>query len=126
MSTRSSKRSATKLEDRARKEPRSRDLEGGKGAHRDYIAEAERDGAKILVDGRNAVVEGKEERNVRWPDRYRLCHAGDVGREGRDLRPGNLHNRTETLDDAIKIENANPYGNAASGVHHKAAGSRAT
>jgi malonate-semialdehyde dehydrogenase (acetylating)/methylmalonate-semialdehyde dehydrogenase len=37
-----------------------RDLKGAKSAFENYITEAERDGAKILVDGRGAVVEGKE------------------------------------------------------------------
>ena len=38
-----------------------------------YITEAEKDGAKVLVDGRNYVVEGKREWILCWSDCNRLC-----------------------------------------------------
>jgi malonate-semialdehyde dehydrogenase (acetylating)/methylmalonate-semialdehyde dehydrogenase len=79
-----------------------------------YITEAEQQGAKILVDGRNAVVEGKQNGfyvgptvidNVR-PD-MRIAQEEVFG-------PVLSIVRVSTLDEAIAIENANPYGNAAS------------
>jgi malonate-semialdehyde dehydrogenase (acetylating) / methylmalonate-semialdehyde dehydrogenase len=79
-----------------------------------YIAEAERDGAKILVDGRNAVVEGKE--NGTYVGPTVIDHVTPEMSVATEEIFGPVISiiRTETLDDAIKIENANPYGNAAS------------
>jgi malonate-semialdehyde dehydrogenase (acetylating)/methylmalonate-semialdehyde dehydrogenase len=78
-----------------------------------YIDRAEEAGAKISVDGRGASVAGKEGG----------CYVGATLIDGVDI--GNecacdeifgpvltvLH--VDTLDEAIAIENANPYGNAA-------------
>jgi malonate-semialdehyde dehydrogenase (acetylating)/methylmalonate-semialdehyde dehydrogenase len=79
-----------------------------------YITEAEKQGAKILVDGRKAVVEGKEEGfyvgatviDYVTPDM-------SVAKE-EIFGPVISILRTQSLDEAIAIENANPYGNAAS------------
>ncbi len=78
------------------------------------IGEAEQDGAKILVDGRGTVVPGKEGGffvgptvidQVR-PD-MRIAREEVFGPVLAIVRAGNL-------DEALEIENASPYGNAAS------------
>ena len=79
-----------------------------------YIADAERDGAKILVDGRNAVVEGKENGTYVGPTVIDYVTPEMSVAKEEIFGPVISIIRTETLDDAIKIENANPYGNAAS------------
>ena len=79
-----------------------------------YIAEAEKQGAKILVDGRNATVAGKEKGMYVGPtviDHVRPDMA--VARE-EIFGPVISIIRTRTVDEAMAIENANPYGNAAS------------
>ena len=78
-----------------------------------YIAEAERDGAKVLVDGRGATVEGKENGTYVGPTVIDyVTPEMSVARE-EIFGPVISIIRTSTLDDAIKIENENPYGNAA-------------
>ncbi len=79
-----------------------------------YITEAERDGATILVDGRHAVVAGKEGGYYVGPtviDNVRP--EMKIARE-EVFGPVLAIMRAGTVDDALKIENANPYGNAAS------------
>lgn len=79
-----------------------------------YITEAERDGAKILVDGRGAVVEGKEGGTYVGPTVIDgVTPKMSVATE-EIFGPVISIIHTETLDEALKIENANPYGNAAS------------
>ncbi|UOQ50786.1 CoA-acylating methylmalonate-semialdehyde dehydrogenase [Hymenobacter cellulosivorans] len=78
-----------------------------------YITEAEAAGAKVLLDGRGAVVPGHE-------DGY-YVGATVVDYVTPDMRiaqeevfgPVLAILRTNTLDEALAIENANPYGNAA-------------
>jgi malonate-semialdehyde dehydrogenase (acetylating)/methylmalonate-semialdehyde dehydrogenase len=78
-----------------------------------YITEAERDGAKILVDGRGAKVDGKENGTYVGPTVIdHVTPEMSVARE-EIFGPVISIMRTETLDEAIKIENENPYGNAA-------------
>jgi malonate-semialdehyde dehydrogenase (acetylating)/methylmalonate-semialdehyde dehydrogenase len=79
-----------------------------------YITEAESDGAKILVDGRGAVVEGKE--NGTYVGPTVIDHvAPDMSVATEEIfGPVISIMRTNSLEEAIKIENANPYGNAAS------------
>jgi malonate-semialdehyde dehydrogenase (acetylating)/methylmalonate-semialdehyde dehydrogenase len=78
-----------------------------------YITEAERDGAKILVDGRGATVEGKENGTYVGPTVIdHVTPEMSVARE-EIFGPVISIMRTNTLDEAIKIENDNPYGNAA-------------
>jgi malonate-semialdehyde dehydrogenase (acetylating)/methylmalonate-semialdehyde dehydrogenase len=80
----------------------------------DYISEAERNGAKILVDGRGAVVNGKENGSYVGPTVIdHVTPEMSVARE-EIFGPVISIMRTDTLDEAIKIENENPYGNAAS------------
>jgi malonate-semialdehyde dehydrogenase (acetylating)/methylmalonate-semialdehyde dehydrogenase len=79
-----------------------------------YITEAEKDGARILVDGRGAVVKGKENGTYVGPTVIDyVTPEMSVARE-EIFGPVISIMRTNTLDEAIKIENANPYGNAAS------------
>ena len=79
-----------------------------------YITEAERGGAKILVDGRSATVDGKEGGTYVGPTVIDgVTPDMSVARE-EIFGPVISIMHTDTLDEAIKIENANPYGNAAS------------
>ncbi|HEY4209044.1 MAG TPA: CoA-acylating methylmalonate-semialdehyde dehydrogenase [Puia sp.] len=79
-----------------------------------YITEAEQQGAKILVDGRGATVPGKEKGVYVGPtviDNVKPHMA--VARE-EIFGPVISIMRVDTLDEAMAIENASPYGNAAS------------
>jgi malonate-semialdehyde dehydrogenase (acetylating) / methylmalonate-semialdehyde dehydrogenase len=79
-----------------------------------YITEAEQQGASILLDGRNAVVAGKESGTYVGPtviDHVKPDMA--IARE-EVFGPVISIMRTNTVDEALAIENANPYGNAAS------------
>ncbi len=79
-----------------------------------YITDAEKEGASILVDGRHAEVEGKPGGSYVGPtviDHVQPHMA--VARE-EIFGPVISIMRTETLEEAIAIENASPYGNAAS------------
>lgn len=79
-----------------------------------YITEAEQQGAKILVDGRGAKVEGKE--NGTYVGPTVIDHVKPTMSVAKEEIFGPVLSimRTETVDEAIAIENANPYGNAAS------------
>ncbi len=79
-----------------------------------YITKAEQQGAKILVDGRGAKVEGKENGYYVGPTVIDCVRPDmNIARE-EVFGPVLSIMRTNTLDEALKIENANPYGNAAS------------
>ena len=79
-----------------------------------YITDAEEQGAKILVDGRHATVEGKNGGTYVGPTVIDYVRPGmDVARE-EIFGPVISIMRTDTLDDALAIENASPFGNAAS------------
>jgi malonate-semialdehyde dehydrogenase (acetylating)/methylmalonate-semialdehyde dehydrogenase len=79
-----------------------------------YITEAEQQGAKVLVDGRNYVVEGKEEGFYVGPTVIDYVRPDmRIARE-EVFGPVLAIMRVNTVDEALKIENANPYGNAAS------------
>ena len=78
-----------------------------------YISEAERDGAKVLVDGRGATVDGKENGTYVGPTVIDyVTPAMSVAKE-EIFGPVISIMRTKTLEEAVEIENANPYGNAA-------------
>ena len=79
----------------------------------DYISEAERNGAKILVDGRGAVVAGKENGTYVGPTVIDFVTPDMSVATEEIFGPVISIMRTNTLDEAIKIENDNPYGNAA-------------
>ncbi len=77
-----------------------------------YIDQAEADGAKLLVDGRGARVAGSQGWWVGPTiiDQVRpgmACHTDEI------FGPVISVIRVATLDEALEIENASPYGNAA-------------
>lgn len=78
-----------------------------------YIGEAEKAGAKILVDGRNATVAGKEGGFYVAPTVIDFVTPDmSVARE-EIFGPVIAIIRANSVDEALAIENANPYGNAA-------------
>jgi len=78
-----------------------------------YITEAEKQGAKILVDGRNCVVKGKEHGFYVGPTVIDyVTPEMSVARE-EIFGPVISIMRAKDIDEALAIENANPYGNAA-------------
>lgn len=79
-----------------------------------YIGEAERDGAKILVDGRNTKVKGKEKGTYVGPTVIDFVKPEMSVAKEEIFGPVISIIRTNTVDEALAIENANPYGNAAS------------
>ncbi|MFZ1312921.1 MAG: CoA-acylating methylmalonate-semialdehyde dehydrogenase, partial [Chitinophagaceae bacterium] len=79
-----------------------------------FIGEAERDGAKILVDGRNAKVKGKENGTYVGPTVIDYVTPNMSVAKEEIFGPVISIMRTNTVDEALAIENANPYGNAAS------------
>jgi malonate-semialdehyde dehydrogenase (acetylating)/methylmalonate-semialdehyde dehydrogenase len=79
-----------------------------------YITEAEKQGAKILVDGRNAKVNGKENGTYVGPTVIDYVTPNMSVAKEEIFGPVISIMRTNTVDEALAIENANPYGNAAS------------
>ncbi len=79
-----------------------------------YITEAEKQGAKILVDGRNVVVAGKEKGTYVGPTVIDFVKPTMSVATEEIFGPVISIMRTNTVDEALAIENANPYGNAAS------------
>ena len=79
-----------------------------------YISEAESNGAKILVDGRGVVVAGKENGTYVGPTVIDFVTPEMSVATEEIFGPVISIMRTANLDEALKIENANPYGNAAS------------
>lgn len=79
-----------------------------------YIDRAEAAGGKILLDGRNVTVPGKEGGNyvgatlIDGVDASNECACDEI------FGPVLTVLHVNTLDEALAIENANPYGNAAS------------
>ena len=79
-----------------------------------YITQAEKDGAKILVDGRNIKVSGKENGTYVGPTVIDYVTPEMSVATEEIFGPVISIIRTNTVDEALAIENANPYGNAAS------------
>jgi malonate-semialdehyde dehydrogenase (acetylating)/methylmalonate-semialdehyde dehydrogenase len=79
-----------------------------------YITEAEQQGAKILVDGRHTTVKGKEKGTYVGPTVIDHVRPGMSVATEEIFGPVISIMRTNTVDEALAIENANPYGNAAS------------
>lgn len=79
-----------------------------------YITEAEAQGAKILVDGRNTKVSGKENGTYVGPTVIDFVKPDMAVAKEEIFGPVISIMRTNTVDEALAIENANPYGNAAS------------
>jgi len=79
-----------------------------------YITEAESQGAKILVDGRGVRVKGKE--NGTYVGATVIDYVTPDMSVAKEEIFGPVISimRTNTVDEALAIENANPYGNAAS------------
>ncbi len=79
-----------------------------------YISQAEQEGAHLRLDGRSVTVKGRENGFYVGPtllDRLRrdsACVKEEI------FGPVLSVLRVETLDEALAIENASPYGNAAS------------
>ena len=78
------------------------------------IAEAEREGARILLDGRGATVAGRE--NGYWigPTVIDQVRPGMRIAQEEIFGPVLAILRAPDLDEALRVENASPYGNAAS------------
>lgn len=79
-----------------------------------YITEAEKQGAKVLVDGRGAKVNGKENGTYVGPTVIDHVKPDMAVAKEEIFGPVISIMRTNTVDEALAIENANPYGNAAS------------
>ena len=79
-----------------------------------YISQAEKDGAKILVDGRNTKVAGRENGTYVGPTVIDFVTPEMSVATEEIFGPVISIIRTKTVDEALAIENKNPYGNAAS------------
>ncbi|MGZ8537321.1 MAG: CoA-acylating methylmalonate-semialdehyde dehydrogenase [Flavisolibacter sp.] len=79
-----------------------------------YITEAEQQGAKVLLDGRNVKVHGKENGTYVGPTVIDYVKPEMSVAKEEIFGPVISIMRTNTVDEAIAIENSNPYGNAAS------------
>ncbi len=79
-----------------------------------YIDEAEAQGAKVLVDGRNTVVEGKESGYFVGPTVIDFVRPDMKIAKEEVFGPVLSIIRTDDLDEAIRIENSSNYGNASS------------
>ena len=79
-----------------------------------YITAAEKAGAKILLDGRGAVVEGKENGFYVGPTVIDFVTPNMAIAKEEVFGPVMAIMRVNTVEEAIEIENNSPYGNAAS------------
>ena len=79
-----------------------------------YITDAEEQGAKILVDGRNTKVPGKENGTYVGPTVIDFVTPDMAVATEEIFGPVISIMRVKNVDEALAIENANPYGNAAS------------
>src|SRR5438477_13016470 len=79
-----------------------------------YIGEAEAAGAKVLVDGRRTQVKGKEKGYFIGPTIIDYVTPEMRIAQEEVFGPVLVIIRARDVDDALKIENASPYGNAAS------------
>ncbi|MFZ7115217.1 MAG: CoA-acylating methylmalonate-semialdehyde dehydrogenase [Bacteroidota bacterium] len=79
-----------------------------------YITEAEKAGAKILVDGRNAKVDGMENGNYVGPTVIDLVTPEMAIAKEEVFGPVIAIMRAGSIDEALTIENGSSYGNAAS------------
>ncbi len=79
-----------------------------------YIDEAEAAGARVLVDGRNVVVPGKEDGYYVGPTVIDYVTPDMAIAKEEVFGPVLAIMRTDDVDEAIRIENASNYGNASS------------
>jgi malonate-semialdehyde dehydrogenase (acetylating)/methylmalonate-semialdehyde dehydrogenase len=79
-----------------------------------YITEAEKEGAVVLLDGRNCIVAGKEQGFYVGPTI--LDHVKPEMKIAKEevFGPVLAIIRSDSLDNALKIQQRSPYGNAAS------------
>jgi malonate-semialdehyde dehydrogenase (acetylating)/methylmalonate-semialdehyde dehydrogenase len=87
---------------------------GAKERIEGYITEAEHQGARILVDGRNCVVEGREQGYYVGPTVIDFVRPDMRIAQEEVFGPVLAILRVNTVDEALEIENKSPYGNAAS------------
>ena len=78
-----------------------------------YISEAERAGAKVLVDGRGVVVLGREKGFYVGPTVIDRVRPEMRIAQEEVFGPVLAIIRTSDVEEALAIENASPYGNAA-------------
>lgn len=78
-----------------------------------FITEAETQGAKVLVDGRGVTVAGQEEGTYVGPTVIDYVKPEMAVSREEIFGPVISIIRTQTVDEALAIENASPYGNAA-------------
>jgi malonate-semialdehyde dehydrogenase (acetylating) / methylmalonate-semialdehyde dehydrogenase len=79
-----------------------------------YVTEAERDGATVLLDGRNAMVPGREGGFYVGPTVLDHVRPDMAIAKEEVFGPVLAIVRARDVDQALAIENASPYGNAAS------------
>ena len=79
-----------------------------------YISDAEKAGAKVLVDGRGVIVEGKEDGYYVGPTVIDHVKPDMAIAKEEVFGPVLVIIRTNDIDDAIAIENSSNYGNASS------------
>ena len=79
-----------------------------------YITEAEKAGAKVLVDGRNCQVPGQENGFYVGPTIIDFVSPDMAIAKEEVFGPVLAIIRAKDIDEAIAIENSSPYGNAAS------------
>ncbi|MBV6478833.1 MAG: putative 3-oxopropanoate dehydrogenase [Ignavibacteria bacterium] len=79
-----------------------------------YITDAEKQGAKVLIDGRNAVVKGMENGFYVGPTVIDFVKPDMAIAKEEVFGPVISIIRANDLDEAIQIENSSEYGNAAS------------
>jgi malonate-semialdehyde dehydrogenase (acetylating)/methylmalonate-semialdehyde dehydrogenase len=91
-----------------------------------YITEAERGGARVLVDGRGAVVAGKEGGWYVGPTVIDRVRPDMKIAQEEVFGPVLAVVRTGDLDEALAVENASLYGNAASIFTESGGAARAT
>ncbi|MDH3652495.1 MAG: aldehyde dehydrogenase family protein, partial [Saprospiraceae bacterium] len=78
-----------------------------------YISEAEQQGAKVLVDGRNTSIPGKEDGYYVGPTIIDYVTKDMKIAKDEVFGPVISIIRAKNLDEAIEIENSSTYGNAA-------------
>jgi malonate-semialdehyde dehydrogenase (acetylating) / methylmalonate-semialdehyde dehydrogenase len=79
-----------------------------------YINEAEAAGAKVLVDGRNVRVPGREDGYFVGPTIIDHVTPDMAIAQEEVFGPVLVIIRAKDVDEALRVENASPYGNAAS------------
>ncbi|MEI6766245.1 MAG: CoA-acylating methylmalonate-semialdehyde dehydrogenase [Bacteroidota bacterium] len=79
-----------------------------------FINRAEKDGAKVILDGRNVVVAGKEKGNYVGPTIIDHAKPGMEIAVEENFGPVLTIVRVNTLEEALEVANSSPYGNGGS------------